>query len=153
MLQEGLEHVFSATQIAADEVPDGRYRLIILDAFSAAAIPVHLITRQALEVYMAKLTPDGVLLVHISNKHIDLQPLLGNAARELGLVGLFQDDSEISEAEAELGKSPSHWALLAKRPAELALFEGNERWVPLAEDPELGVWSDDFSNILRSFSF
>ena len=145
--------VLGDARLRLGEVPDGRYRLIILDAFSAASIPVHLITRQALEVYMAKLALDGVLLFHISNKHIDLQPLLGNAARELGLVGLFQDDSELSEADEALGKSPSHWALLAKRPAELVPFEGNERWVPLAEDPELGVWSDDFSNILRSFSF
>lgn len=75
------------------------------------------------------------------------------AARELGLVGLFQDDSELSEADEVLGKSPSHWALLAKRPAELVPFEGDARWTPLAEDPELGVWSDDFSNIFRSFVF
>jgi hypothetical protein len=147
------EVVLGDARLRLTEAPDGRYRLIILDAFSSASIPVHLFTRQAIEVYISKMASDGVLLFHISNKHLNLAPLLGNAARELGLAGLFQDDSEVSEDEAKRGKFPSHWAALTRDPTVLEFLAENPRWVPLPEDPSLGVWTDDFSNILRSFSY
>src|SRR5262249_24895268 len=67
------------------EAPRGAYRLFVVDAFSSDAIPVHLLTREAIERYFDKLTPDGVLLVHVSNRYLQLAPVLGNIAHALGL--------------------------------------------------------------------
>ena len=68
------------------------YKVIEVDAFSSDAIPVHLITLQALDIYLNNLADDGLLAFHISNRYLDLEPVLGNLAGELGLVGLSQSD-------------------------------------------------------------
>src|SRR5262249_49382065 len=66
--------------------PDGYYRLIVVDAFSSDAIPVHLITFEAIEAFLKKMAPDGILAYHISNRYLDLQPVLAAAAKEAGLA-------------------------------------------------------------------
>jgi hypothetical protein len=150
------------------------YQLLVVDAFSSDAIPVHLITREALALYFDKLTADGVLAVHISNRHLDLAPVLGNCARELGLTGLVEDDGD----DDPPGKSRSDWVILARnraalRPllerrsagrltmqANLVLgmtgaplmmpvpFARYALWDDLEDDPEQRTWTDDFSNII-----
>ena len=147
------EVVLGDARLRLSEAPDNHYRLMILDAFSSAAIPIHLLTREALELYMAKLEEGGVLAFHISNKHLDLAPVLGNLARSLGLVGLIQSDSELSEEEKERLEYISIWVLLARRADDLRRLDQDERWQPLPEAPGLGVWSDDFSNLLGAFKF
>jgi hypothetical protein len=66
--------------------PDGRYDLLILDAFSSDSLPVHLITREAFELYLRKMTSDGVIAVNVSNRYLDIPPVLGNIAEEVDLV-------------------------------------------------------------------
>ncbi len=69
------------------KVPDGKFRLIMVDAFSSDAIPVHLITREALQLYLRKLTPDGVIVFHISNRYLALEPVVTNLVEAEGLQG------------------------------------------------------------------
>ena len=71
------------------EASTDRYDLIVLDAFSSDAIPVHLLTREAFAGYLSKLTPHGVIVAHISNRHLDLAPVLANIAQSRGLVAFF----------------------------------------------------------------
>ncbi|MCS6852239.1 MAG: fused MFS/spermidine synthase [Gemmataceae bacterium] len=106
-----LNVILGDARLQLARAPSGRYGLIVVDAFSSDAIPVHLITLQALTMYLDKLTPDGVVAFHISNRHLDLEPVLINFAHELGLacIGLSDDD------EDQPGKSRSHWVLLARR--------------------------------------
>src|SRR5262249_29972076 len=65
--------------------PDSFYHLIVVDAFSSDAIPVHLLTKEAVELYMSKLRPDGVLCIHVSNRHLDLVPVVADIAAAIKL--------------------------------------------------------------------
>ena len=123
------------------------YRLLILDAFSSDAIPVHLMTREALELYLRRLDPDGILAFHISNRHLDLEPILAALAAENGLVALVRRDSRSPEA-SERGQSPSEWLVMARRSDALGSLASDPRWTRPAAPAGTRVWADDYSDIL-----
>jgi hypothetical protein len=133
------------------EGPAHRYVLIILDAFSSDAIPVHLITREAVAMYLRNLTDVGVVALHISNRYLGLEPVLGNLAKDLSLVGLKQFDDESDKQFP--GKSSSDWVLLARRKETFWSLTDDTRWTPLRQDLRAGVWTDDFSNVLSVFDW
>ncbi|MBN9517398.1 fused MFS/spermidine synthase [bacterium] len=94
---------------------DRKYSLLLVDAFSSDAIPVHLLTKQAVEMYMERLTPDGILALHISNKYVRLEPVVAGIAKELKLASrVWNDDSE-----SRPGKTASSWCVLARKEADL----------------------------------
>jgi hypothetical protein len=101
-----------------------KYGLIVVDAFSSDAIPIHLITREAVEIYRERLLDDGVLCMHISNRHLDLQPVLANIVDELGLVGFHLSDKE----EDIPGKSSSHWVAITRKKENLERVMHPPRW-------------------------
>ncbi len=112
--------------------PEGKFDLIILDAYSSDAIPVHLVTREALALYLRKLADGGLLAFHISNQHLDLEPVFGNLARDARLIALTRDDSIVSRRELALGKAPSLWLVMARRPEDPRPAGGRR---PLASQP------------------
>ena len=128
-------------------VPDNSYDAIVMDAFSSDSIPVHLVTREALQLYFQKLRSRGLLAVNISNRYINLEPVLGALARDLGLSALRQIQLEISEAEKKMGKSPSHWVLLARDSKDFGELARDLRWQPIQIDKNTPLWTDDFSDI------
>lgn len=92
------------------ELADKRYALLLVDAFSSDAIPVHLLTKQAVQLYLERMTEDGILALHISNKYVRLEPVVAKIAEELGLASrVWNDDSE-----SRPGKTASSWVALAK---------------------------------------
>ena len=121
-----------------------RHTLLILDAFSSDAIPVHLMTREAFDVYMSKLTEDGILAVHVSNRHLDLKPILATIAAERRLEAFGQH----FKASEDPAQSSSEWVVLAKSAATLEALATDPRWARLEPRPGFRVWTDDFSNIL-----
>ncbi len=146
-----LQVVLGDARVKLGEAPDHRYDLIVLDAFSSDAIPVHLITREAMKIYLSKLTNDGVVALHISNRYLGLEPVLGNLAKDLSLVGLKQFDDESDKQFP--GKSSSDWALLARRKEAFGSLADDSRWTPLKQEIRVGVWTDDFSNVLRVYDW
>ena len=123
---------------------DKHYGTIILDAFSSDAIPVHLLTREAVRnVYLHKLADNGLLLFHISNRYLDLQPVLADVARDAGLVCRVSSDL----GNWDIGKAPSIWVVMARSPRDLSFLD--ERWKNLEGRPDRTVWTDDFSNVVR----
>jgi hypothetical protein len=107
--------VLGDARLSLAREPDGHFGLIVVDAFSSDAIPVHLLTREALQLYLKKLTPDGILAFHISSKYLDLEPVLASLARAENLVCLVQHDEETNRNELERhGKFPSDWVILAR---------------------------------------
>lgn len=132
--------------------PDGAYDLIVLDAFSSDSVPVHLLTREAVELYLRKLRPDGLVAFHVTNRYLDLQPVVAGVARTLGLVGVSQEH-EVSAAEERAGSRSSRWIVLARRRSALGPLLRDRRWHRLEHGPELPVWTDQFSNILDVVSF
>jgi hypothetical protein len=102
------------------KVPDGTYDVIILDGFCSDAIPVHLLTREAIRMYMSKLTPHGVIALHVSNVHLDLPPLVARLADDYDppLATRVCNDQP-TDSEREDGKTPSQWMLLARSEDDL----------------------------------
>jgi hypothetical protein len=183
-----------------------KYGIIAVDAFSSDAIPIHLITREAMQVYLDKLTEDGLLTFHISNRYLDLKPVLLNLAREHKLAAVYQsDDREHDDSRIFPGKSNSTWVVLARtsehldglralndwedrranvranllplalwpdngtglaaqamllrnlldeevarRPSKWRELEPDESWPDLQK---VGVWTDDYSNLLSVFDW
>jgi hypothetical protein len=124
---------------------DGTLGLVILDAFSSDAIPIHLLTEQALRLYLAKLDQDGVMLIHISNRYVDLAPVLGNLAQAIGLAGALRQDAE----DKDNNRYGSDWAVLARRADTLApLLKHDPRWRELPLSHAIGVWRDDHANLI-----
>jgi hypothetical protein len=134
-------------RLSLTKAPDSHFGLIVLDAFSSDAIPTHLLTREAVELYLSKLAKGGIIALHISNRHINLRPVIGNLAKNLRLVSLFRDDMQIDETEVRMGKEPSTWAVMAHHLTDLGPLAHDPRWKPL-EEPVGAVWTDDFSNIV-----
>jgi len=143
--------VLGDARLSLVPVENGAFDVLVLDAYSSDAIPVHLMTREALALYQRKLAPHGVLAFHISNLHLDLEPVLANLARDAGLVGFVRDDTEISAAESGAGKSPSIWLVMARAPADVAALARDARWTPARGDPRQRVWTDDYSSLLSVF--
>jgi hypothetical protein len=143
-----------ARQTIAKEV-DGQFDLLICDAFSSDAIPTHLLTREAVEMYLTRLTPTGLLLFHVSNRYLSLPPVLGAVARDLGLQSYVLDERPPPPPEVfPLGKEPGTWVILARDDAHLATIPRgarDNRWIPFAPKPFVRAWTDDYTNILKVF--
>lgn len=128
-----------------------QYDLIVLDAFSSDAIPVHLLTYEALSLYLSRLAPGGTLAFHISNGHLALGPVVAGLAASHNLVAIERLDRRTPDWPQ--GKSESHWVLIARRLEDLGSLNEDARWTPLAAAPASRVWTDDFSNILSVLNF
>lgn len=132
------------------EAPAASFQLLVLDAFSSDSIPIHLLTEEAFRVYLDKLADGGILMFHISNRYLDLEPVLAALADRIGLVCLVRtDQQQLPEAQAiRQGRVNSKVAVFARRPEDLGDLAGNADWT-LAE-PRSGVeaWTDSYSNIM-----
>jgi spermidine synthase len=160
-----------------------KFGILIVDAFNSDAPPLHLLTREALQIYLNNLREDGLLVFNLSNRHLDLRPVLGNLAAVIGLTGYYQFDLDATAP----GKSQSLWVVLARNENCLDRLQNPKRWAeqrmtlgglliplsaaglplpamllssigmaatgppwqPLFAVEEVGVWTDDFSNLFR----
>ncbi|HUF60762.1 MAG TPA: fused MFS/spermidine synthase [Verrucomicrobiales bacterium] len=135
-------------RLSLQSAPEDHYQLIVLDAYSSDAIPVHLLTREALQLYLRKLRRGGLLAFHISNLHLNLRPVVATLGRDAGLVCLIQEDTDVSEEEGAAGKSPSQWAVMARAAPDLTPLMATGRWSRESGDPAARVWTDDYSSIV-----
>ena len=126
------------------------YTAIILDAFSSDAIPVHLITKEAVELYLQRLAPGGILAFHVTNRYLQLTPVLAGIAADLGLVAAARNDSVIDEDDKiQRKKTKTKYVVLARRAPDLGPIEADQRWLWIKKDPKRRTWTDDYSNILE----
>jgi hypothetical protein len=130
--------------------PDRSYDLLVLDAFSSDAIPVHLMTQQALDLYLSKLAPGGLLVFHISNRHLDLREVVAGLAKSRNLSCLSLLD--LTPAQPN-GKDPSHWIVMARDSADYGTLANDPNARQLLSSGSQDVWTDDFSNILSVFKW
>ena len=149
--------VLGDARLKLREAPDGGYGLIVLDAFSGDSIPMHLMTREALALYLRKLAPGGLLAFHISNLYFDLAPTLGNLAQDAHLVAVIANDTFVTQAQRDAGKMPSIWVVMARDSADLntlaSVTRAPFRWEPLHGQPHSRLWTDDYSNLLGAIKF
>jgi hypothetical protein len=132
--------------------PAEHFGLVLLDAFSSDAVPAHLLTREALDLYLSKLAPGGLLAFHVSNRGLDLHAVVGGLGRDAGLSALVFDDPSFDNAG---GKEPSEWVVVARRPEDLSTLTSDPNWQTLNESPRrrFEVWRDDFSDIITVFKW
>jgi hypothetical protein len=104
------------------------------------------LTREAFALYRSRLAPDGVLITHISNRHLQLAPVIGRLATSEGFTALQQ--LERPAPGWPESKTPSHWVVMAQTPADLGALARDPRWSPIVPSPSTPLWTDDFSNIL-----
>jgi hypothetical protein len=212
-----LKLVMGDARIKLSQAEENQYDFIAVDAFSSDAIPIHLITREAVEKFITKLKENGIIAYHISNRYLDLEPVLANIADEVGLAALLMSDSE--DEDKYPGKTASTWVMMKKLKPDVQpdsrtkslrwrleadpdnkekkrwfLYDGNRqlpesqkdellekldpeekkfyeayfgklteelmreprapgKWEPLwwYRNPSVGVWTDDYSNLLKVF--
>lgn len=127
-------------------MPKGSLDLLAVDAFSSDAIPLHLLTDEAFGVYLDGLSPRGILLVHISNRFIELEPVLAAVAEKRGLAVAVREDNPADRSVV----TPSNWVAMSRDPAQieaLRALDPASSWQPLLK-PAPGVWTDDHASIL-----
>ncbi|GAA1081774.1 fused MFS/spermidine synthase [Nocardiopsis composta] len=135
------------------EAPEGEYDVILLDAFTSDAIPTHMLTREALAEFAERLAPGGVLAVHVSNRNLELAPMVGATSAEAGLEGVVRYDpnTDTDGGEANPLATSSEWIALAPDAAALEPLTRSGapnagQWSPLPDDGP--VWTDSYSSLL-----
>ena len=136
--------ILGDARVAMEREPPQNYDVIVLDAFSGDAIPVHLLTAQAIALYRRHLKPGGVLAFHISSQYVDLAPVLAAEARHANMIALGVH----SLANDEEGEYEAAWVLLSD---DQAFFRQPEVAIasrPIQQRPGLPLWTDDFNSLL-----
>ncbi|WP_034158233.1 spermidine synthase [Sphingomonas sp. ERG5] len=127
--------------------PTGGLDILALDAFSSDSVPMHLMTREAFDTYGRVLAHDGVLLVHISNRFLNLEPVVSSAA----VAGGWSAAKLVyfPGAGADQAESASAWIALSRDPGTIATLKRRDAaWAPVPRYPRFTPWSDDYSTIL-----
>ncbi|HWE17124.1 MAG TPA: fused MFS/spermidine synthase [Hyphomicrobiaceae bacterium] len=148
--QPDIDIAIGDARLTIAKEPDASFDLFIIDAFSSDAIPVHMLTKEAVQLFLSKLKPDGVVLLHTSNRYLDLNSVLGAILKELpeGTAAIAVTDHS---ASGGYGQSISSNVIFAKSEAALQPYRALEGTVSELEDGGLGAWTDDYSDILGPF--
>ncbi|MDT4328626.1 spermidine synthase [Methylomonas sp. MED-D] len=126
---------------------DASFDLLIMDAFSSDAVPTHLLTREALQLYFSKLKDDGLLAFHITNRHLALKKVLADHVNQLHLAGLLQEFQPETDVPLVIA---TDWVVIAKHPERLAKLQQSRlgHWQKLPLSFGLQPWTDDFTHII-----
>ncbi len=146
----GAPVVIGDGRISLQRVPERSYDLIILDTFSSDAIPIHMVTREAVALYFRKLSERGVLMLHISNQYLDLTPVLFAIAADLGLTARVPSPRLSLPVNGRYSKMESNWMAIARAPGDLAALEAEQGWQPPGPRIAARPWTDDYSNIVQA---
>ncbi|MBB5705255.1 fused MFS/spermidine synthase [Sphingopyxis panaciterrulae] len=152
----GVPIVLGDARLELAKQPPGRFDILVIDAFSSDAIPLHLLTREAVGIYARVLKPDGILLIHISNRFFDLEPVLAAEAKARGWSAAIRMDPGPPREDGNL--TGSNWVALTATPQRLTELTGgirprgqaqdNGAWVPLEERLGFERWTDDYASTL-----
>jgi hypothetical protein len=146
--QPDIDIAIGDARLTIAKEPDASFDLFIIDAFTSDAIPVHMLTKEAVELFLRKLKPDGVVLLHTSNRYLNLNSVLGAILKQLpeGTAGMGMSD----DGTESNGASGSSVAIFAKSESALAPYRAFEGAAEL-DDKGLRAWTDDYSDILGAF--
>ncbi len=139
--------VVGDARLSLEDAPDASYDMIVLDAFSSDAIPVHLITKEALALYLKKLKDDGTIAFHISNRYLDLEPVLVELARDARMAGAARDAGATEEERASMYYA-SRWVALSRHASVLSNLVTERGWNVLEPSADVRLWTDDFTDII-----
>jgi hypothetical protein len=134
-------------RLTIENAPDASYDLIFVDAFIGAAIPIHLLTREAMAVYLRKLKPSGIVAIHVSNYHLELATVVAGIADGHGAITRLYEGGDVPEVASEQKWVPIV-AVVARRDQDFGALAKSKLWPVLPPDPAQRVWTDDYSNVL-----
>jgi spermidine synthase len=140
--------VLGDARLELKKLENEKFDLIILDAFSSDNIPTHLLTKEAIEVYLDRLTPKGVILFHISNRHFTLDGPIAAAGRDLGLKNALVMQGKVRHPYA----ATSRWMLLTRPDVDIQPLAKYE-WVQATAHEGFLAWTDDYTNLLSVMNF
>jgi hypothetical protein len=147
----GVDVVLGDARLTLAGQPAGAFDLLVVDAFSSDAIPAHLLTREALTLYLERLAPGGVLALHLSNRHLDLEPVVARLQHALGADALITRQSPDEDQRRDALAAGSIWAVLAADAGRVQGLAGDPRWRAPFARPGVGLWTDDFIHLLRVY--
>ena len=142
-----LTHVMGDARLTVADAPPRYFDILFLDAFSGDGVPMHLLTREAIETYLQKLKPDGLLVFHISNNYVDLTRVLRGFARASGMKVLAASYRP-SPAERERGAAAADAAAISPSEETLRRLDAIEPWGPLPLEGRQVLWTDDRHDII-----
>jgi spermidine synthase len=143
-----IEVAIGDARLSLEREPSQRFDVLAVDAFSSDAIPVHLITREALGIFLKHVKPDGIVAFHVSNRFLDLIPVVARIAREQGAhAALVRDDPEDEDNSL---RSRTDWVLVSRDEKALQAENIVQGGGAQAEDrPEWRTWTDNYSNLVQ----
>ena len=136
--------VIGDARLAIEDMPPASFDLLAIDAFSSDAIPQHLLTREAFHIYFRALSPDGVVMIHISNRFVALAPVLARLVEEEGFVAAQRNHQSTMPEPAIY---PSIWVAISRDPAQIERLTSGTAWQDLPE-PKGAEWTDEYASIL-----
>jgi hypothetical protein len=131
-------------RLSVEREPDGEFDVLMLDAFSSDSIPPHLVSREALQIYLTKLKPDGLLLFHVSSRYFNVARLVAAAITDAGLPSFYQ--KFIGEHFPYI--ATADYIVAARRMEDFGTIPKTPGWVRIPPETELPVWTDDHSNVM-----
>ena len=143
-----VEIVLGDARLSMERENDPPLDLIAVDAFSGDSIPTHLLTKEALDVYFRRLKPDGVLLIHTTNRYLNLPPVVKVLADNLGLATAIIEH-EPGEEDTARQQSDSDWVIVVRDRRMLEAASVASRVAPIAERPGISLWTDSYNNLFR----
>lgn len=134
------------------EVPDGQYDIVIVDAFTSDAIPTHLLTREAMAIYLSKIAPDGKVVLHVSNRYLELSSVVAGIAAANGAITRVHVGGDNTNDEDQYSDTAYRYstnvAVVARTDESFGELANRESWETREPDPDQWVWTDDYSNLI-----
>ena len=143
--------VLGDARLSLGRMPANSFDLLVMDAFASDAIPLHLLTTEAVELFVSKLSATGIVAFHISNRHLDLMPVMAAVAKRAGLVGVGRTDELRDDAADDTMPLVSRWAILARHLEDLEPLASDSRWLSLENQAAGRAWTDDYSNVVAAW--
>jgi hypothetical protein len=140
-----LEPVIGDARLTFAKEPDGIYDLIVVDAYSSDAIPIHLATEEAMEIYKSKLAPQGAVVMHVSNRHLELSSVVVGIAEANDLKSWVYSEDSGRDNEYIFSTSV---VVSAREEADVGRLASSEQWALTEAEENQRVWTDDYSNVL-----
>jgi spermidine synthase len=140
-----VEIILGDARLSLEREAAQNYDVLVVDAFSGDSIPIHLLTREALQQYLRHIKKDGILALHISNRYIDLKPVIQRLAEKVGMEAIAVNTA----GNPETGAEAADWVLLSatRETLEKPPLQGAGKVFP--QTPDVRMWTDDYSSFFR----
>jgi hypothetical protein len=137
--------VVGDARLTLADAPDGYYDVILIDAFASDTMPVHLMTKEAMAVYLSKLKPEGLIAMHVSSRYMELVSVVAGIAQANGLVTRTNPPEEADESSYHYSSSV---VAAARSDRDFGILTTQDHWYEVKPDPRQWVWTDDYSNVI-----